>query len=67
MIPFIEHRLYTQVEQTVIIQANEDNSGLVLTVRENVDATSDVRLYLNFDEADTLCMLLEQMKEHIKC
>ncbi len=67
MIPFIEQRLYTQVEQTVIIQANESNNGLVLTVRENVDATSDVRLYLNFDEADTLCMLLERMKEHIKC
>lgn len=67
MIPFIEQRLYTQVEQTVIIQANESNNGLVLTVRENVDTTSDVRLYLNFDEADTLCMLLERMKEHIKC
>ena len=67
MIPFIEQRLYTQVEQTVIIQANESNNGLVLTVRENVDTTSDVRLYLNCDEADTLCMLLERMKEHIKC
>lgn len=67
MIPFIEQRLYTQVEQTVIIQANENNNGLVIIVIEDVNATSDVRLYLNFDESDTLCMLLERMKEHIKC
>ena len=63
---FIEHRLYTQIEQTVLIQPNESNNGLVLVTRENVDNTSDVRLYLTFDEADALCKSIQQMKDHIK-
>ncbi len=66
MKPFIEHRLYTQIEQTVLIQPNESNNGLVLVTRENVDTTSDARLYLTFDEADALCKSIQQMKDHIK-
>jgi hypothetical protein len=66
MKPFIEQRLYTQIEQTVLIQPNENNNGLVLVTRENVDTTSDARLYLTFEEADALCKSLQQMKEHVK-
>ncbi len=66
MKPFIEHRLYTQIEQTVLIQPNESNNGLVLVTRENVDTTSDARLYLTFDEADALCKSIQQMKDHVK-
>lgn len=63
---FVEQRLYTQIEQTVLIQPNESNNGLVLVTRENVDNTSDARLYLTFEEADVLCKLLQQMKDHVK-
>jgi hypothetical protein len=66
MKPFIEQRLYTQIEQTVLIQPNESNNGLVLVTRENVDTTSDVRLYLTFEEVDALCKSLQQMKDHVK-
>jgi hypothetical protein len=66
MKPFIEQRLYTQIEQTVLIQPNENNNGLVLVTRENVDTTSDARLYLTFEEADALCKSLQQMKDHVK-
>ena len=66
MKPFIEQRLYTQLEQTVLIQPNEDNNGLVLITRENVDTTSDTRLYLTFEEVDALCKSLQQMKDHVK-
>jgi len=66
MKPFIEQRLYTQIEQTVLIQPNESNNGLVLVTRENVDTTSDARLYLTFEEVDALCKSLQQMKDHVK-
>jgi len=67
MKPFIEQRLYTQLEQTVIIQPNEDNNGLVLITREGIgEIQRDVRLYLTFEEADALCKLIQQMKEHVK-
>jgi len=64
---FIEHRLYTQIEQTVLIQPNESNNGLVLVTREGFgELKSDIRLYLTFDEADALCKSIQQMKDHIK-
>ena len=66
MIPFIEQRLYTYIDQTVLIQPNENNDGLVLVTRENVDKTSDARLYLTFEEADALCKLIQQMKDHVQ-
>jgi hypothetical protein len=66
MKPFIEQRLYTQIEQTVLIQPNEDNSGLVLVTRENAVGIADARLYLTFEEVDALCKSLQQMKEHVK-
>lgn len=67
MIPFIEQRLYTQLEQTVLIQPNENNDGLVLVTREGIGALQqDVRLYLTFEEADALCKLIQQMKDHVQ-
>ena len=66
MKPFIEQRLYTQIDQTALIQPNESNNGLVLVTRENVDTTSDARLYLTFEEVDALCKSLQQMKDHVK-
>jgi hypothetical protein len=66
MKPFIEQRLYTQIEQTALIQPNEDNSGLILVTRENAVGIADARLYLTFDEVDAVCKLLQQMKEHVK-
>lgn len=67
MIPFIEQRLYTQLEQTVLIQPNENNNGLVLITREGIgEIQRDARLYLTFEEADALCKLIQQMKEHVK-
>ena len=67
MKPFIEQRLYTQLEQTVLIQPNEDNNGVVLVTREGYEgAQYDVRLYLTFEEADVLCNLIQQMKDHIQ-
>ena len=67
MKPFIEQRLYTQIEQTVLIQPNENNNGLILVTREGFgELGSDTRLYLTFEEADALCKLLQQMKDHVK-
>ena len=67
MKPFIEQRLYTQLEQTVLIQPNENNNGLVLITREGIgEIQRDVRLYLTFEEADALCKLIQQMKDHIQ-
>ena len=63
---FIEHRLYTQIEQTALIQPNESNNGLVLVTRENAVGIADARLYLTFEEVDALCKSLQQMKDHIK-
>jgi len=67
MKPFIEQRLYTQLEQTVLIQPNENNNGLVLVTREGFEELKhDIRLYLTFEEADALCKSLQQMKDHVK-
>ena len=66
MKPFIEQRLYTQIEQTVLIQPNEDNNGLVLVTREHEVGIADARLYLTFEEVDALCKSLQQMKDHVK-
>ena len=67
MKPFIEQRLYTQIEQTVLIQPNENNNGLVLVTREGFgELKSDTRLYLTFEEVDALCKSLQQMKDHVK-
>ena len=62
---FIEHRLYNQTDQVVLIQPNENSNGLLLVTRERSDTLPDARLYLTFDEVDTLCKLLQQMKDHI--
>jgi hypothetical protein len=66
MKPFIEQRLYTQIEQTALIQPNEDNNGLILVTRENAVGIADARLYLTFEEVDALCKSLQQMKDHVK-
>ena len=66
MKPFIEQRLYTQIEQTALIQPNESNNGLVLVTRENAVGIADARLYLTFEEVDALCKSLQQMKDHVK-
>ena len=67
MKPFIEQRLYTQIEQTVLIQPNENNNGLILVTREGFgELGSDTRLYLTFEEVDALCKSLQQMKDHVK-
>lgn len=67
MKPFIEQRLYTQTDQFAIIQPNETNNGLILITRDNEDMNiPEARLYLTFDEADALCKLIQQMKEHLK-
>ena len=63
---FIEHRLYNQTDQVVLIQPNENSNGLVLVTRENEVGIGDARLYLTFEEADALCKSLQQMKDHIK-
>lgn len=63
---FIEHRLYNQTDQVVLIQPNENSNGLVLVTRENAVGIGDTRLYLTFDEADALCKSIQQMKDHIK-
>ncbi len=63
---FIEHRLYNQTDQVVLIQPNENSNGLVLVTRENEVGIGDARLYLTFDEADALCKSIQQMKDHIK-
>jgi hypothetical protein len=63
---FIEHRLYNQTDQVVLIQPNENSNGLVLVTRENEVGIGDARLYLTFEEADALCKLLQQMKDHVK-
>ncbi len=63
---FIEHRLYNQTDQVVLIQPNENSNGLVLVTRENEVGIGDTRLYLTFDEADALCKSIQQMKDHIK-
>jgi len=63
---FIEHRLYNQTDQVVLIQPNENSNGLVLVTRENAVGIGDARLYLTFDEADALCKSIQQMKDHIK-
>lgn len=67
MIPFIEQRLYTQIDQIVLIQPNENNNGVVLVTREGSgDVQHDARLYLTFEEADALCKLIQQMKDHVQ-
>lgn len=67
MIPFIEQRLYTQTgDQIVIIQPNEVHNGIVLVTRETMDTAPDARLYLTFEEADALCKLIQQMKDHVQ-
>ena len=63
---FIEHRLYNQTDQVVLIQPNENSNGLVLVTRENAVGIGDARLYLTFEEADALCKSIQQMKDHIK-
>ncbi len=63
---FIEHRLYNQTDQVVLIQPNENSNGLVFVTREMSDTLPDARLYLTFDEADALCKSIQQMKDHIK-
>ena len=63
---FIEHRLYNQTDQVVLIQPNENSNGLVLVTRENEVGIGDARLYLTFEEVDALCKSLQQMKDHIK-
>lgn len=68
MKPFIEQRLYTHpLDQTVLIQPNEEHNGIVLVTREGIigGPQHDARLYLSLDEADALCKLIQQMKEHI--
>ena len=63
---FIEHRLYTQTDQIVLIQPNENSNGLMFVTREMADTSPDARLYLTFEEVDALCKSLQQMKDHIK-
>jgi hypothetical protein len=63
---FIEHRLYNQTDQVVLIQPNENSNGLVLVTRENEVGIGDARLYLTFEEVDALCKSLQQMKDHVK-
>lgn len=66
MIPSIEQRLYTDCDQTAIIQPNENNTGLILVIREQGNVGLDTRLYLAFEEADALCKLIQQMKDYVK-
>lgn len=65
MKPFIETRMFTDVEQIIALQPNETDDGLVLVTSE-IDGSADSRLYLTFEEGVELSKLLLATIDRLK-
>ena len=64
--PFVEQRMFTEIGQIAVVQPNETNSGVVLSTQEALNQEKDARLYLTFNEANSLCEMLKSAVERIK-
>jgi hypothetical protein len=62
---FIETRMYTETEQIAIVQQNETDNGVVL-ITEEQEGNERSRLYLTFDEAEALIIMLQQNISRLK-
>ena len=51
---WMEKHIYTDCEQNIVIQPNEERTAIVILVKE-LDGAECSRLYLNKDEVKKLC------------
>jgi hypothetical protein len=66
MKPFVEQRMFTMTEQIAVIQPNDSDNGVVLSVQEVSSPIKDARLYLSPEEAIELSVMLKSMVDKLK-
>jgi|688.fasta_scaffold974781_2 hypothetical protein len=66
MKPFVEQRMFTMTEQIAVIQPNDSDNGVVLSVQEISSPIKDARLYLSPEEAIELSVMLKSMVDKLK-
>jgi hypothetical protein len=66
MKPFVEQRMFTMTEQIAVIQPNDSDNGVVLSVQEASSPIKDARLYLSPEEAIELSVMLKSMVDKLK-